>query len=174
MSFDLDMDDIPALASGRLCLIAARGHGGVIGAGGTLPWHIPEDLKFFKAQTRGKTVIMGRATYQSIGRPLPQRRNIVVSRTWTTAPDGVDHAVSLDDALDLSEDDAQMIIGGAQLYCASIERAARLILTEVDMNVSGDTFFPDFDMADFREIWRRDLAADGDRPGLAFRILDRI
>ncbi len=163
--------DVPAPPG--LAMIAARAKNGVIGAGGTLPWHISADLKFFKAQTIGRTVIMGRKTYESIGRPLPKRSNIVVSRTQTRGVDGVDYAPSLEAALTLAADGETLIIGGGALYREAMPLARRLILTDIDLEVDGDTYFPDIDRTEWLEVWSHSVAATDAAPALTFRILDR-
>lgn len=155
--------------------IVARGHGGAIGRAGDLPWHIPEDLKFFKSVTVGKPVIMGRKTFESIGRPLPNRRNIVISRQSDYQAPGCDMAGSLQDALGLvSASPEIMIIGGGRLYQESLPVLERLYITEVDVAVPGaDTFFPDIEEEDWSETRSETLPAEGGRPQLIFRTLDR-
>lgn len=125
-----------------LHLIAAVAANNVIGRNGTLPWHIPADLKHFRALTTGHTVIMGRRTYESIGRPLPNRRCLVVSRTLTPTPAGVEVLPSLTDALAAGSNQRCFIIGGAQLYAEAMPFADHLHLTRVEANVEGDVFFP--------------------------------
>ena len=117
----------------------------LIGANGTLPWHLPEDLKIFKKITMGSPIIMGRTTYESIGRPLPGRRNIVVSRSWNEAPDGIEHASSVDDALKMVADaPTAYVIGGTQLYAAMLEQCDGLFVSHVHQSYEGDTYFPEF------------------------------
>jgi dihydrofolate reductase len=147
----------------RIALIAAMADNRVIGAHGDLPWRIPADLKHFKAMTMGKPVVMGRRTYESIGKPLPGRPNIVVSRGGVDFPDGLDVAADIDAALAMAQRRAHdvgadeiMIIGGATLYAALLPRADRLYLTEIHDAVDGDTFFPAFDRAAWREVARED------------------
>jgi dihydrofolate reductase len=138
----------------RLELIAAVAKNGVIGRNGQLPWHLPDDLKRFKELTFGHPILMGRKTYESIGRPLPGRRNIVISETLSNAPTGTDLARSLDDALNLikSPQEPAFIIGGAVLYAAALPHAQTLHLTEVDAEIDGDAFFPAFDKGAWRVI----------------------
>src|SRR5687767_6625673 len=134
----------------RLELIAAMASNRVIGRGGQLPWHLPDDLKRFKQLTLGHAIIMGRNTYASIGRPLPGRQNIVVSSTLETPPHPAIGLVgSLDDAVALAgrSPSPAFIIGGAALYDAALPRVAVMHLTELDEPVDGDTFFPQFDKA---------------------------
>jgi dihydrofolate reductase len=137
----------------RLEIIVAVAANGVIGRAGQLPWHLPDDLKHFKALTMGHPMIMGRRTYESIGKPLPGRRSIVVSTTMATSPTaGVELARSLDEAIALAASSAgpAFVIGGAALYEASLPRADRLHVTELDDAVEGDTFFPRIDKSRWR------------------------
>lgn len=129
-----------------LTLIVARARNGVIGRDNTLPWRLPEDLAHFKRTTMGAPVIMGRKTWESIGRPLPGRRNIVVSRNAQLRLDGAETASSLEDALRLCVGVEQVfLIGGAQLYAEALPSADRLIVTEIDADIDGDAHFPDID-----------------------------
>lgn len=131
-----------------LVIIAAVARNGVIGAGGKLPWHLPDDLKHFKALTLDHAIIMGRKTYESIGRPLPRRRNLVVSRRPDFAPAGVEVHPSLASALEAAHhggDDSPFVIGGAELYAQALPLATRLELTEVHETVEGDVYFPIYD-----------------------------
>lgn len=120
----------------------------VIGAEGRIPWHIPEDLKFFKRTTLGHAVLMGRKTYESIGKPLPGRENIVLSRSADFP--GVRMVQSLDDVSEPSDGRQLYVIGGAELYAALLPRCSELLLTRVAVDVPGDTFFPAFE-TDFDE-----------------------
>lgn len=143
----------------RVVLVAAVAENGVIGKDGDLPWHLPEDLKHFRAVTRGHTVVMGRVTYDSIGRPLPERTNIVVTRDpdWAD-PDHpeVRRAGSLPEALALAEeyDGEVRVIGGAQVYAAALPHADAQVLSEVHGTPEGDTRYPDFDRAEWTETSR--------------------
>ncbi|WP_422648319.1 Dihydrofolate reductase [Cupriavidus sp. H18C1] len=129
-----------------LTLIVARARNGVIGRDNTLPWRLPEDLAHFKRTTMGAPVIMGRKTWESIGRPLPGRRNIVVSRNAGLRLDGAETASSLEDALRLCVGVEQVfLIGGAQLYAEALPSADRLIVTEIDADIEGDAHFPEID-----------------------------
>jgi dihydrofolate reductase len=147
-------------------LIAAVAANGVIGARGKLPWHLPEDLKHFKALTLGHPVIMGRKTWESLGRPLPGRENIVVTRTAAYEAPGASVAASLDAALALCAGEAvAFVIGGAELYAAALPLAAGLVLTEIHRDYEGDTRFPDFDRRAWRETQRKPQTGAG---GLRF------
>ncbi|CAH2791076.1 MAG: Dihydrofolate reductase (EC [uncultured Caballeronia sp.] len=137
-----------------LTLIVARARNGVIGHNNQLPWRLPEDLAFFKRTTMGAPIIMGCRTHESIGRPLPGRRNIVVSRDATRRYEGCDVVTSLDAALALEPAKEAFLIGGAQLYRDGFERADKLIVTEIDADFDGDTRFPAPDPAQWREVWR--------------------
>ncbi len=136
-------------------LVAALARNRVIGAGNRLPWHLPEDLKRFKRLTMGAPVIMGRKTHESIGRPLPGRRNIVVTRQPDASWPGCEVVHSLADAIALAGDAPEaFVIGGAELYAAALPRADRLHLTLIDADYAGDALFPAFDPADWRETAR--------------------
>jgi dihydrofolate reductase len=135
-----------------LSLIAAVARNGAIGKDNTLLWRLPEDLKFFKRTTLGCPVLMGRKTFESIGRPLPGRRNIVITRNTTWRHDGVEVAHSLDDALARVATEVRVfVIGGGELYAQALPRADELILTEVDADFEGDTFFPPWERTAFAE-----------------------
>jgi dihydrofolate reductase len=149
-----------------LTLIAAVSANGVIGAGGRLPWRLAEDLRFFKAQTLGHPVIMGRRTWESIGRPLPGRRNIVVSSNAGLAAAGAEVAPTLDEAIARCAGAAQaFVIGGGDLYRAALPRADAIVLTEIHREYEGDVRFPAFDRSDWIE---RSRDARQDAQGLRF------
>ncbi|AWF82939.1 dihydrofolate reductase [Microbulbifer sp. A4B17] len=135
-----------------IALIAAVARNGAIGKDNELPWRISGDLQFFKRTTMGKPVVMGRKTFESIGRPLPGRVNIVITRNTDWVAEGVEVVQSLEKALSLAQNCAcdsgaseVMIIGGAQIYRQALPLASRLYITEVDAKVDGDAFFPDID-----------------------------
>jgi dihydrofolate reductase len=138
----------------RLTLVAAVARNGVIGRDNTVPWRIPEDMEHFRAVTMGHPVVMGRRTWESLPdrfRPLPGRRNVVVTRNPDWSAKGAERAASLDDALRLLEDEPRVsVIGGGELYAAALPLADELLLTEVDSEVDGDTYFR-FDPSDFAE-----------------------
>lgn len=139
----------------RVSVIAALARNRVIGIENRLPWRLPEDLAHFKALTLGHPVLMGRKTFESLGRPLPGRSNIVITRNRDYRPDGCLVADSIPAALALCRDsDEVFFIGGAELYAQAIPRADRLYLTEVDIDAQGDAWFPEFDRSTFREIAR--------------------
>ena len=139
----------------RVTLIAALGRNGVIGADGTMPWHLPEDLRHFKATTMGHPLVMGRRTFDSIGRPLPGRRTIVITRNPQWHHAGVESAHSFAEALALAgPSDEVFVAGGGEIYAQALPYAHRLVLTEVDAEPEGDTHFPDWDRADWSESAR--------------------
>jgi len=152
----------------RLTLIAAIARNRVIGRAGSLPWQIPEDLRRFKRLTTGATVLMGRRTYASLGKPLPGRRNVVISSTDIP---GVESYRRLDEALRAVEHDAQVfVIGGGRLYESLLDRADELFLTLIDRDVEGDTFFPPYEhlLRSYRETFREA------HPGFTFVNYTRI
>jgi len=161
----------------RLALIAAVARNGVIGRDGELPWRISADLRFFKTTTMGKPMIMGRRTFDSIGKALPGRANIVVTRSADFTADDVEVAADLDQALAIAAAtgaEEVMAIGGGEIYAAALPRADRLYLTEVHIDAEGDVHFPTFDRAQWREVSRDDHAAEGDTPAFSFVTLERI
>lgn len=151
-----------------LCLVAAVAKNGVIGVEGKIPWHLPEDLKHFRRVTLEHAVIMGRLTFDSMGKPLPKRRNIVVSRQALTL-EGCEVVNSLEQAITLARttDTEPRVIGGGQLYTLAIPLATRLILTEVQQEPEGDAHFPEFDKSEFTLTEAR----EGD--GVVYRTLVR-
>ncbi len=155
-------------------LVVARAANGVIGRDGGLPWHLPADLKHFKALTLGKPIVMGRRTFASIGRPLPGRHNIVLTRgAWSA--DGVTVVPDLAAALAAAGTVPEVaIIGGAAVYAAALPLADRVYLTEVHAAPAGDTVLPPFDAAAWTETAREDHAAEGDAPGFSFVTLERV
>lgn len=128
-----------------IAMVAAMAANRVIGLDNQMPWHLPADLKHFKAVTLGKPVVMGRKTFESIGRPLPGRRNIVISRQVSPQNGAVEWVNSVEQALNLLADVPEvMIIGGAEIYRQCLPFASRLYLTEIDLETAGDTWFPDY------------------------------
>jgi len=148
----------------RITLIAAVAKNRVIGAGNALPWRLPEDLKRFKALTLGHPIIMGRKTWESLGRPLPGRTNIVITRAAGFSAPGATPAGSLDEALAAAAataSDEVFIIGGADIYRQALPLARRLQLTEIDRDFAGDVHFPPVDSAQWLETARETHQADG-------------
>ena len=155
----------------RIALIWAMARNGVIGRDNKLPWYLPEDLKYFKRVTTGKPVIMGRKTYDSIGRPLPNRTNIVVTRDASLQLPGVKVVTSLEDALDLAraesvirDVDEGIVMGGAEIYAQALPLADRLYVTLVHAEVEGDAVFPPIDLDEYQELAREDFKAEGPNP----------
>lgn len=144
-----------------LSLVVAAGENNEIGKDGRMPWHLPADLKHFKALTLGKPVIMGRRTYEAIGKPLPQRRNIVVTRNPEFQAPGCERAASFVDALVIAAGVPEiMVIGGAEIYREALPRAQRIYFTRVHARFDADIFFPRFDPEDWKETERQDFTAD--------------
>ena len=145
----------------QLALVVAMARNGVIGRGNALPWHLPDDLRHFKALTLGKPILMGRKTFAAIGRPLPGRDNLVLTREHEWRADGVSTVHSLDEALERAQRASElMVIGGAEVYRLTLPLAQRIYLTEVLADVQGDTFFPPLDVADWRELQSTSHPAD--------------
>jgi len=159
----------------EITLIAALDRNGLIGAGNALPWHLPADLQHFKRLTLGKPILMGRRTFDSIGRPLPGRHNIVVSRDPEFRPEGCTVADSIDAALAAADDATEvMVIGGASFYEQLLPRATRLYLTRIDAVFDGDAWFPEIDADDWIEV-TSEMHAGDDRNthGYSFVTLER-
>jgi dihydrofolate reductase len=145
----------------RITLVAAVAKNGVIGRDGDLPWRLPDDLKAFKRLTLGKPVVMGRKTWESIGRPLPGRHNVVMTRSEGFAAPGASVVSSVQQALELLTDHEEiMVIGGGAIYRQFLGRASRIYLTEVDAEVDGDVTFPELDAAEWEETSREHHPAD--------------
>ena len=138
----------------QLTLVVAMDAQRGIGVDNQLPWHLPEDLAHFKRVTLGHPIIMGRKTFDSIGRPLPKRRNIVVTRNPDWRHEGVEAVTSLQDAIALVGDEPASIIGGAQIFSESLALADRMIITEIAHTFRCDTFFPAFDLKEWQETAR--------------------
>jgi dihydrofolate reductase len=137
-------------------MIVAHANNRVIGKNNDMPWHLPADLAYFKKTTLGKPIIMGRKTYQSIGRPLPGRKNIVISRDDNFQAEGVEVVNSVDAALALVVDSAEvMVIGGGAIYQHCLSAAQRLYITHINADIDGDTYFPEYDLT----VWQK-VASD--------------
>lgn len=164
----------------KISLVAAMANNRVIGRDNKMPWHIPSELKYFKKITMGKPIVMGRKTFESLGRPLPGRKNIIVSHTpkspqasahqvvWVS---GVKQAIAAAGPVD-----ELMVIGGGKIYQAFLPYADRLYVTEIDLEVSGDTYFPDYQsLFDWQQIESQQVTAEAeDIPAYSTRILDKI
>lgn len=157
-------------------IVALAGEQRVIGRDGQMPWHLPADLAWFKRNTLGKPIIMGRKTWDSIGRALPGRRNVVISRDPAFMPQGAERVDSPAAALACVADAGEvMVIGGAQIYAHFLPHATRLYLTRINANLAGDTFFPDYTAYQWRELARTEHAADANNPyPYDFLILERL
>lgn len=158
----------------RITMIVARARNGVIGSGGKLPWHIPADLKRFKALTMGSAMVMGRRTFESLPGLLPGRRHIVLTRDqeWSAAGAEVAHDVNC--ALRLAGDDPISVIGGAEIFGLFLPLADRIEMTEVLENVAGDTSIDDPRDDSWRETFSEEHEAADGRPAFRFLTLDRV
>jgi dihydrofolate reductase len=157
-----------------LSAIVAMASNRCIGKDNTLPWRLPADLKRFKQLTMGHTLLMGRKTYESIGRPLPGRTTVVVTRQRDYAPEGVRVAHSLEQALELARgDDEAFIAGGADLYRQALERVRRLYLTRIDRDYPGDTFFPEVELSGWRLVTEEPHPATATEPPFSFLTYER-
>lgn len=158
---------------GRITFHLARADNGVIGREGKLPWHLPADLKRFKAQTMGKPMVMGRKTFESFPSPLPGRRHIVLTRDPDWSAEGAEVAHSPEDALALVGEAEVAVIGGAEVFALFLGRADRVELTEVHVDAEGDATVPAFD-AGWREVAREEHASEAGRPAYSFVTLERV
>jgi len=167
----------------KVSFVVAAADNRCIGINNALPWHLPEDLKFFKRVTMGKPIIMGRKTFESIGKPLPGRTNIVITSNgdrFKSVP--VKLASSLDEAIKIAENvalsdgkDEVMIIGGAGIYALCLPRADRLYYTRVHANVDGDAFFPEINWKEWKLVSQEDHKASGKNPyDYSFCVYDRL
>jgi dihydrofolate reductase len=158
-----------------LSLVVAMSENKVIGRDGDLPWRLPNDLKHFKQVTMGKPIIMGRKTWESLYvKPLPGRRNIVVTRNAGYEAEGAETSDSLESTLTLVAGESEvMVIGGAELFATALDTATRLHLTEVHAEIEGDTYFPDFDRSLWRETSREAHDVESDTPAYSFLLLEK-
>jgi len=169
-----------AVARPAISFVVARADNGVIGRDNALPWHLPADLRHFKRLTVGKPVVMGRRTFESIGKPLPGRHNIVLTRDPAWRADGVTVVTNLAEAIAAAGLDPRtraeevMIIGGAAVYADALPVATRIHLTEIHAAPEGDTLLPAFDPSRWRETAREDHPADEGRPAYSFVTLERV
>jgi len=169
-----------------LSIIVAMANNNAIGKDNQLLWHLPEDLQYFKRTTMGKPIVMGRKTFESIGRPLPGRLNIVITRQQDWQHDGVKVVHSIDDALRLAEAqsmidgvDEVMVIGGAEIYKTALPQTDKLYITRVDAEIEGDAFFPEIDSSVWQETNREgflasDSALKTNTYDYAFCVLDKV
>jgi dihydrofolate reductase len=154
-------------------LAVAVADNGVIGSQGALPWHIPADLRRFKALTMGMPMVMGRKTFESLPGLLPGRRHIVLTRARDWVEDGVEVVHSLEEALNVANSPHIAVVGGAEIYRLFLHRADRIELTEVHASPDGDTRFPAFDRGEWTETFREAHDPDGKTPGFDFVTLQR-
>lgn len=165
----------------RLSMAFAMAQNRVIGKDNALPWHLPKDLQYFKKITLGKPIIMGRKTFDSIGRPLPGRPNIVITRNTDWSHEGVQVVHSVDEAIALGSELANqkdveelMVIGGSQIYTELLNRADRLYMTQVHSEVEGDDYFPAFSLDEWQKYSEEHHSADESNPyDYSFLVLDR-
>ena len=168
------MSAVDAHGTSEVALVAALDHANAIGRDGTMPWHLPDDLKRFKALTRGHTILMGRRTAESLGRALPERRNLVLTRSGRVPFAGMEPVDSLEAALALAGGETLMVIGGGEVYALALPLATTLHLTHVDTRVDrADAFFPAFEPSDWRAAMRERHEADA-RHAVAFEFVDYV
>jgi len=158
-----------------ISLIWAQDENGLIGREGQLPWRLPADMAWFKKNTMGKPIVMGRKTFESIGKPLPGRKNIVLTRQADFAVEGCTVVNSLSAAIDaVGASDEIMVMGGAEVYALALPEAERLYCTRIHTAFEGDVFFPHIDLSQWRESFREPHEASADNPyAFTFLILDR-
>ena len=156
-------------------IIVAMASNRAIGVNNDLPWHIPADLKFFKKTTLGKPIIMGRKTFDSIGRALPGRQNIVITRNKEWSHNGVDVVSSVEAAIAAAGDATEiMITGGAQIYEQALAGTDRMYITEIEASVDGEAFFPEFSADEWAEKSREYHAAEDGQPAYSFVVHERV
>lgn len=160
----------------KISIIVAMSENFIIGNENKLPWHLPADLKYFKSVTLNKPVLMGRKTYESIGKPLPQRRNFILTKEVNYSAIDCEVVHSLEAAFNLLKEEKEiMVIGGGKVYEAAFPYVNRLYITLVHGDFSGDTFFPHFDKKDWQEVSRQDFFSDEKNPySYTFVIYDRV
>jgi len=154
-------------------LVAAMGRNRAIGLDGRMPWHLPAELQHFKRTTLGKSIVMGRKTWQSIGRPLPGRQNIVISRNPGFVAAGADVVTSLGAAIEISDSAEIMVIGGGQLYSLALREATRMVLTLIDIEPEADTWFPEWQTGQWQKVSEQSYPAD-EKNQLAYRIVELV
>ncbi len=162
---------MPKHSAKKITLVAAMGTNRAIGMNGRMPWHLPAELQHFKQTTLGKAVLMGRKTWQAIGRPLPGRQNIVITRNSDFDAPGADVVGSFSDALAVSKTGELMVIGGGQLYALALPLAQRMVLTMIDLEPVADTWFPEWDASKWKLISEQRFKAD-ENNALAYRIVE--
>ncbi|MEJ1965987.1 MAG: dihydrofolate reductase [Gammaproteobacteria bacterium] len=165
-----------AIARPLISIVVAATENDVIGRDNGMPWHLPDDLKYFKARTMGKPMLMGRKTFESIGKPLPGRTSVVLTRDPSWHANGVVIVRSLDEAKCWAEGMPELCaIGGAEIFHLVMPLASRLFLTRIHTNIPGDTFFPKIDASEWREVERTEHPADARHAyAMSFVTLDRV
>jgi dihydrofolate reductase len=159
------------LALKTVTLVAAMAKNRAIGFEGAMPWHLPRELRHFKETTMGRPIVMGRKTWESIGRVLPGRQNIVLTRNVAYRADGCDVVHSLENAAQIARGEEIMIIGGGRIYAAALPFADRMILTRVDCEPEADTWFPEWDEEEWTETGSRCESADDANP-CSYRVIE--
>lgn len=154
-----------------ITIVAAMARNRAIGLEGRMPWHLPAELQHFKRTTLGKPVVMGRKTWEAIGKPLPGRQNLVVTRSAHFRAEGAQCVYSLESAIEHSGGSEVMIIGGGELYRLALPLATRMVLTRVDCEPAADTWFPEWDMSAWRRVRSEHFPAD-ERNAFAFEVLE--
>ena len=157
----------------KITIIAAMARNLAIGHNGDMPWHLPGELKHFKETTMGRPIVMGRKTWESIGRPLPGRQNIVVTRNRSFQARGCDLAGSLDQAVQIARGEEVMVIGGGQLYQQALAVSDRMILTQVDCEPEADTWFPEWQSSEWRQVSLRSESAN-ERNTYAYQVTEWV
>lgn len=159
----------------KISIIVAAAANNVIGKDGGLPWHLPEDLKRFKSLTLGKPLLMGRKTFESIGRPLPERRNIILTRQLRYQAPGCTVVGTVESALEVAKGaDELMVIGGTAIYEEMLPRCERIYLTRIHEIIEGDTWFPEIETGQWQLVSREDCPANDNRPhSFSYLVLDR-
>lgn len=168
------------MSSLPLCLIVAATRNQVIGRDNAMPWHLPEDLRYFRERTLGKPIIMGRKTWESLGRPLPGRLNIVVSRQADLQLEGAEVFSDLTSALERGQAwaaeqgvDEVMLIGGGQLYHQALSQAHKVYLTRIEIELEGDTWFPQLPFDEWQRVDAQPYPAQGEQPAYTFEVWER-
>jgi dihydrofolate reductase len=161
------------LPSESLTLVAALAKNRAIGNNGAMPWHLPAELAHFKKTTMGKPILMGRRTWEAIGRPLPGRQNIVLTRSAGFQVEGCDVVTSLEAALAVADGDEVMVIGGGELYRLALPLAGKMILTLIDIEPEADTWFPQWTKDEWKEVSKEVFVADEKNP-LNYKIVTLV
>lgn len=158
-----------------ISLIWCMGSNRVIGLNNKMPWHLPAELAYFRRTTKGHTVLMGRKTFESIGKPLPYRKNVILTTNTTYHPDDTEVVHSIDQALETYGDSELFIVGGSEVYTQFLPYADKLHVTIIDHEFAGDTYFPEFDLDEWKLVSREDGITDENNPyRYAFYVYEKI